>query len=296
MRLAKSLQNRIFGKMLRQCIVSFGNMIRLRNWWSRVVFQQRCREYFLGRLRSKNWLYEQILSEYRSPEGHLDFGAFRLPIVAPQDRNIFAYEFGDVAAPVLFGEGPDWIEGPYEVGEVRVQPGDVVVDAGANMGLFSVGAASRGAHVYAFEPMPRALEYLKATVDLNRSLVGSISIVPLALMEASREISFTDDPDNLGGSSAVLTRSGTNISVHGTSLDEWVRSNGISRVDFIKADIEGAERNLLSGATDVLRRFKPKLSICTYHLPDDPEVLEQIIRAANPDYVIRHGEHKLYAS
>jgi hypothetical protein len=69
----------------------------------------------------------------------------------------------------------------------------------------------------------------------------------------------------------------------------------ILKVDFIKADIEGTERDMLKGATSVLKIFAPKLAICTYHLPDDPEVLKNIILKANPNYRIVQLNHKLFA-
>jgi hypothetical protein len=72
------------------------------------------------------------------------------------------------------------------------------------------------------------------------------------------------------------------------TLDAFVERNNIERVDFIKADIEGAERNMLRGAKRILREFAPKLSICTYHLPDRPLRL----RTAKP--VLRHQRiHRL---
>jgi hypothetical protein len=66
-------------------------------------------------------------------------------------------------------------------------------------------------------------------------------------------------------------------------------------VDFIKADIEGAERLMLKGAQKTLARFAPKLALCTYHLPDDPDVMEKLIMEANPNYKIVHKWFKLYA-
>jgi hypothetical protein len=74
-----------------------------------------------------------------------------------------------------------------------------------------------------------------------------------------------------------------------------VKQKNLKKINFIKADIEGAERDMLRGAKETLRTMHPKLAICEYHLPDDPEVLEAIIKEANPNYVIEHKYMKLYA-
>jgi hypothetical protein len=99
-----------------------------------------------------------------------------------------------------------------------------------------------------------------------------------------------------GASSIVLDRNYECEKISVTTLDKFVEENKLERIDFIKADIEGAERDMLKGATNVLKTFAPKLAICTYHLPDDPEVLEKIIREANPDYTVVHLRHKLFAA
>jgi len=66
-------------------------------------------------------------------------------------------------------------------------------------------------------------------------------------------------------------------------------------VDFIKADIEGSERYLIEGAKKVLLEYTPKISICTYHLPDDSKVLRNLVLDANPKYKIFEKYQKLYA-
>jgi len=66
-------------------------------------------------------------------------------------------------------------------------------------------------------------------------------------------------------------------------------------LEFIKADIEGSEREMLKGAVKTLKKFTPKLSLCTYHLPDGKEVLTNLILAANPNYVIEYKWEKLFA-
>ena len=100
---------------------------------------------------------------------------------------------------------------------------------------------------------------------------------------------------NIGGSSFVFARGQKKTRIECTTLDDWVKENNISRVDFIKADIEGAERYLLAGAQETLRRFKPRLAICTYHLPDDPQVLAKLIKLAVPEYHVIQKRKKLYA-
>jgi FkbM family methyltransferase len=83
--------------------------------------------------------------------------------------------------------------------------------------------------------------------------------------------------------------------IHITTLDKFAHEQNLKSVDFIKADIEGAERDMLDGARGVLKEFAPKLAICTYHLPDDPEILEGIILDANPNYRVVQLSHKLFA-
>ena len=70
------------------------------------------------------------------------------------------------------------------------------------------------------------------------------------------------------------------------TIEDFVESERLERVDYIKADIEGGERDMLKGAMRTLRKFSPKLSLREYHLKDDPEVLERLILYANPNYVL----------
>jgi methyltransferase, fkbM family len=198
-------------------------------------------------------------------------------------------------------------EGPYglvsEQVDVKVEQGDVVFDVGAWIGDFSALVAVQGALVYAFEPTPDTYEWLCRTVSLSK---GEIIPVQKALGDKCEEIELLLDNSGGGSNRLPFSHKSTNkrgfIEGHAlplvnvTTIDQFVSENQIRKVDFIKADIEGAERYMLKGATETLRRFAPKLAICTYHLKDDPQVLESIIKEANPAYTIVHTRHKLFAS
>lgn len=193
-------------------------------------------------------------------------------------------------------------EGPYEYDEVYLQPGDVVIDAGACIGDFSALAAYKGCTAYAFEPSQTMIDrYLNKTAELNQGII----IAPYALHSEKATFEFMVPEANMGGSflanEETLTQESKNAEIKLTEvvkaidLDSYVEENKLAKVDFLKADIEGAERNMLKGAQNILKEFAPKLALCTYHLPDDPQVMEELILQANPKYVIKQQFAKLYA-
>ncbi|MDR1120644.1 MAG: FkbM family methyltransferase [Dysgonamonadaceae bacterium] len=187
-------------------------------------------------------------------------------------------------------EGPyGYIDGTFDV---TVRKNDVVIDAGAWLGDFSAYAASKNATCYAFEPVAATFRTLCETAELNKSHIFPVQ-KGLGSEESQLDISV---PACTSASSFIMFHENGQIeTIQITTLDKFVEENKLSKIDFIKADIEGAERDMLLGATNVLKTFAPKLAICTYHLPDDPEVLEKIILDANPDYTVRHLRHKLFA-
>lgn len=213
-----------------------------------------------------------------------------------------AGEFSEIVLPSLIGNNDYLFEGPYEFGNVTIEKEDIVFDLGANVGLFSGVAAVKGAHVYAFEPTPITLEYLKKSI----SFYDNVTICPYAVSDTTGNAEFYVNADfsesTLLGSNTLLERDKNSLGCHfevirvnTITVDEFVEQHEIPRVDFIKADIEGAERDMLKGARRTLAKLAPKLALCTYHLPDDPEVMEKLILEANPNYIVEHSYSKLYA-
>jgi FkbM family methyltransferase len=182
-----------------------------------------------------------------------------------------------------------YIDGDFDV---TIKKGDIVIDAGAWIGEFSAYAVTKGAIAYAFEPVKETFGLLCQTADLNQ---GNIYPVQKGLGKTEKEIMISICSENSGANSIAINRSDKSEKITITTLDKFVEEHKLTHVDFIKADIEGAERDMLLGATNVLRSFAPKLALCTYHLPDDPEILEKIILNANPKYKVIHLKQKLMA-
>lgn len=174
-------------------------------------------------------------------------------------------------------------EGPYEIEEVQIQKNEIVIDAGANMGIFSVMAAKKGAVVYAFEPQDVFLTYFNRNVQLNK-MESRIQINKYAIGNQNKQLQFSVNKNNLLAGSIYIDRFGDHIVVDCITIDKWVKENDIKKIDFIKADIEGAERLLIEGAKKTLIQFKPKLAICTYHLIDDKVILQEKISNICSEY------------
>ena len=72
----------------------------------------------------------------------------------------------------------------------------------------------------------------------------------------------------VGSSALYFNTTSKIVKKQAITLDEWVRQKGISRLDFIKMDIEGAEIQAMEGAKNLLQTLRPNLAIASYHVVD----------------------------
>jgi len=263
-----------------------------------------CDSWRAFNVTARNTILNQYLEEripgYKCDSPIIEYGDFRIMGLGKQSEaytGMLASCFYDLVAPAIFQDRSRLTEGPYEWGNVRLEKGDVVLDLGANIGAFSCVAASKGCYVYAFEPTP----YTMTLLERNQSLYGgSFKVVPYAVGGQNGAVPFycntTKDDINLTKNSVHFEHKGAEeIVVPLVSIDSFVEQERLERLDFIKANIEGAERDMLKGARNALRRFAPKLALCTDHRTDDGVAMERLILDANPNYVIEHRWKKLYA-
>ena len=170
-----------------------------------------------------------------------------------------------------------------------VQMGDIVVDCGAHVGVFVDQALRRGAKkVIAIDPDPIQIECLRRNFS-SEIAAGKVVVVPKAVWSREDTLKLHLSARNSGMSSVVEHRGGEELTVAATTIDRLVVELNLERVDYIKFDIEGAEREALKGAVETLSDFRPRLLIDSYHREDDMAVLPQVIAAANPDYELTAG-------
>jgi FkbM family methyltransferase len=173
----------------------------------------------------------------------------------------------------------------YDHAPVAVHAGDVVLDAGAHLGTFTRFALNRGARrVVAFEPEPTNITCFKRTFEPELQS-GRVVLVQSALWEQSGTVAFEIHPEEASESGSVLAPGSPNtVTVPATTIDETVARLGLDHVDFIKMDIEGAERYALRAGHQTISHFAPRMALSVEHLPDDQQAIPSAVFAAKPDY------------
>jgi FkbM family methyltransferase len=162
----------------------------------------------------------------------------------PHGRRWFAYGFCEPAARVL---------------QALLEPGEVAIDGGANIGLFTLLAAARvgsGGRVIACEPSPATMALLRANVERNG--FGWVRLREVALDDAPGRLAMhVFDPGSGFSSFAPADAArARQVEVQVATLDE-IAGEDIGRVAVVKLDVEGAELRALRGATRILERARP---------------------------------------
>ncbi|AEA42721.1 FkbM family methyltransferase [Fluviicola taffensis] len=145
-----------------------------------------------------------------------------------------------------------------------LQKSEAIFDIGANIGqtafnMFTMQKAKKlKPIIYAFEPYPRTFSKLESNIILNKN--NGIKAYNLGLSFKKGTLNMVQhSPSNSGGFRMTSNYSKDTISVPVTSLDDFIFEYQISFVDFIKIDVEGFELQVLKGAEETIKRFRPIL-------------------------------------
>lgn len=170
----------------------------------------------------------------------------------------------------------DWQWHYYQIPETKVKSNDIVLDCGCAEGIFTFLCYRNAKHIFVFEPLPEYLSGLEKTFEGT----NSVTIVKSALGD-KMGIAYLER----NGISSHITTEKTDTIVQMDTIDNFCKQNGL-RYSYLKADLEGYEINLLKGASDTIKQFKPKIAITTYHKANDVEEIRSFLLNLNPDYHI----------
>jgi FkbM family methyltransferase len=181
-----------------------------------------------------------------------------------------------IVMPILQGplRGKKWIVGAHLHGcwlgsyewemqkrmAKQLKPGSVFYDVGANVGFYTLLAATLidPGRVYAIEPLSANVGYLRKHLELNKT--RNVEVLEMAVSEgvgnALFEVEGTRAMGRIGMKGAVRVQT--------TTLDALLQEGKAAPPDFIKMDIEGAEFLALQGARECFAQHHPKLFLATH--------------------------------
>lgn len=158
-----------------------------------------------------------------------------------------------------------------------IKKGDIVFDIGANIGDFTTlfsQIAGRHGHIHSFEPLKPNLQKLKVACE-NRWVPKNIMIHPLALSNhqgtATMYAPYLETPEfNILAMASLKSHLGNRWSNIGSEqsfevivdrLDNYIKKIQVSKIDFIKMDLEGGEYDAIEGAKVTISQHKPLLQL-----------------------------------
>ncbi len=157
-----------------------------------------------------------------------------------------------------------------------VEPGDVVVDVGANAGFFTVllgVLAGENGRVVSFEPGDNNISRLKNNIGLNK--LRNVDLIEKAASDVAGPMTFFINSDDSGGNALwdVGTFPGNvksaaapqAVAIEATTIDAELSRLGLPAPKLIKVDTEGAELKVLMGCTSLLTSCKVPFVIAEYH-------------------------------
>lgn len=197
-------------------------------------------------------------------------------------------------------EGNDRLSLVYEImamdqydAKTFLKPDSIVIDAGANIGVFSILAAklAQNGKIFAFEPVKNTYDILKKNVGqipqvvvLNQGLGDKEK--SQEILTASRNVGMNAMADSELALKNKRYFDGSE-KTYITTIDNAVEKQKIQRVDFIKIDTEGYESQIIEGARQTIRKWKPTIAMSAYHRKNDKYELPRLVKEICPDYVCK---------
>jgi FkbM family methyltransferase len=163
----------------------------------------------------------------------------------------------DYLGRAYFLNGLRW-QPSFLLSRTLIRPDDNIIDVGANVGFWVLGAAALGPRgtALALEPSPDLLAGLQRNACLNG--IENLACLAVAASDREGEGRFLPNPRNSAhGALCPPETDERGITVPLTTLDALCRQRGLPAVDLLKIDVEGAEEAVLLGAQSTLNNRRP---------------------------------------
>lgn len=178
------------------------------------------------------------------------------------------------------------------------QKNDIVIDAGASIGIFSMFVSMKmnnTGRIIAFEPDEENFEKLVRNIKLNKIK----NVIPLKKGLWSEDAVLNFDKRGDGTSSFISDEKGCSPKVPVVSLDKELGRMGLKKVNFIKMDIEGAEIEAVKGSEKTLKNNDLRLTIASYHVVNGEKTCKKLeknlssygfkAKTSFPDHLTTHA-------
>ena len=157
----------------------------------------------------------------------------------------------------------------------HLRRGDVVYDIGAHLGLYMLGSSGkvgREGHIFAFEPLPRNVQYLRRHIELNR--LSNCSVVEAAVCNSA---GWRQLHASVCHSEARLSETGS-TTVPAISIDGFLAGGPDRRPpNVMKIDARGAEMEILCGGRRTVTDFAPRIFLFSYADDENRQCREFLI-------------------
>jgi len=176
----------------------------------------------------------------------------------------------------------DWIQqniyflGEYEGAELKLlnqhlASNSTFIDIGANFGLYTLSASKKitnSGKIICFEPYPENYQALMNNISINNLSKITAENKAVGDSQGKLKLYYQPNENNLGMVSASYIENSVVHEVEVISIDEYLKTQPLNKIDLIKIDVEGFEYQVLSGMKKALSTYSPKILIEIFDVDD----------------------------
>lgn len=178
---------------------------------------------------------------------------FKLPTVVEltSGTKCICYPNSSYGGMVVYTRLPEYNEIKYFTEEIKSD--SIVIDVGANIGVYSLIAAAKSSKgkIYSFEPLQRPLDNFKENIAIN-NFEKRIEVYNSVVSDHVGHEYFKEQKESEISHISFEDKKGSKIK--SITLDSFIKTSKIRKVDIIKIDVEGAELKVLKGMRDSLQK------------------------------------------